>query len=126
MVFRGLMMAWRLASWPTTRSPVSVNPITDGVRLEPCLLAITFGSPPSMTETTLLVVPRSIPTILAILASSELSDFVLPLIRNPRANRLAERPHNYLCHKWLLVLDARGRSSANVTAPMTDPYGIDR
>ncbi len=31
MVFSGLVTAWRLATWPTSRSPVLVNATTDGV-----------------------------------------------------------------------------------------------
>jgi len=38
------------------------NPTTDGVVLEPSAFGITTGSPASSTETTELVVPRSIPT----------------------------------------------------------------
>ena len=38
----------------------------DGVVRAPSALAMTVGSPPSKTETQLLVVPRSIPTALAI------------------------------------------------------------
>src|SRR5687768_5534821 len=59
-------MAWRLATWPTRRSPSLVYATTDGVRRWPSSLTITFGSRPSMMATTLLVVPRSIPMILDI------------------------------------------------------------
>ena len=31
MVFSGLVTAWRLATWPTSRSPVLVNATTEGV-----------------------------------------------------------------------------------------------
>src|SRR5579864_825142 len=65
-VFSGLVTAWRFATWPTSRSPVLVNATTDGVRRPPSGLVITTGSPPSMTATTELVVPRSIPIILLI------------------------------------------------------------
>jgi len=44
-----------------------VNPTMEGVRFEPCLLAMTLVSLPSMMATTELVVPRSIPMILPIL-----------------------------------------------------------
>jgi hypothetical protein len=63
IVFSGLMTAWRLAVCPTIRSPFLLNPTTDGHRREPSAVLITAGSPPSMTATTLLVVPRSIPII---------------------------------------------------------------
>src|SRR5919204_5510711 len=66
MVFSGLSTAWRLASWPTRRSPVLVNPTTDGVKRLPSLLMITVGVPPSITATTEFVVPRSMPTAFAI------------------------------------------------------------
>ena len=66
MVRSGLVMAWRFATWPTRRSPVLVKPTTDGVVRAPSALAMTTGSPPSMTATQLFVVPRSIPIILLI------------------------------------------------------------
>src|SRR5688500_18294538 len=65
-VFSGLVTAWRFATWPTRRSPDLVNPTTDGVMRLPSGLVITTGSPPSITATTELVVPRSIPIILLI------------------------------------------------------------
>ena len=69
MVFSGLVTAWRLATWPTSRSPVFVNATTDGVSRPPSGLVITTGSPPSMTATTEFVVPRSMPIILLIESS---------------------------------------------------------
>src|SRR5689334_9848731 len=69
MVFSGFNTACRLASWPTSRSPVLVKPTTEGVRRLPSLLIITVGLPPSITETTELVVPRSIPIAFAIASS---------------------------------------------------------
>src|SRR5664279_210545 len=70
MVLVGLVTAWRLASWPTRRSPVLVNATTDGTVRPPSADAITVGSPPSMTATTEFVVPRSIPMILPMLVVS--------------------------------------------------------
>src|SRR5574341_54638 len=64
-VFSGLRMACRLAICRTRRSPVLVNATTDGVRRLPSALGITCGSPPMTTEITELVVPKSIPTTLA-------------------------------------------------------------
>src|SRR5882724_3273850 len=61
IVFCGLVTAWRLATWPTSRSPSFVNATTDGVVRPPSELGITTGSPPSITATTEFVVPRSIP-----------------------------------------------------------------
>src|SRR5215469_9255563 len=69
MVFSGLVIAWRLATCPTSRSPVLVKATTDGVVRPPSSLAMTLGSPPSITATQELVVPRSIPIILAMLLS---------------------------------------------------------
>ncbi|MGH7745367.1 MAG: hypothetical protein ACREQ5_11325 [Candidatus Dormibacteria bacterium] len=51
---------------PTRRSPVRVKATTDGVVRLPSALAMTVGSPPSITATTLFVVPRSMPTVFAI------------------------------------------------------------
>src|SRR4051812_5721002 len=65
MVFVGFVTAWRLASWPTSRSPVFVNATTDGTVRLPSADGMTVGSPPSMTATTEFVVPRSMPMIFA-------------------------------------------------------------
>ena len=64
MVFSGLVMDWRLATWPTSRSPLLVNATTDGVVRAPSWFAMTVGCPASMTATTEFVVPRSMPIIL--------------------------------------------------------------
>ena len=63
-VFLGLVRAWRLAIWPTSRSPLAVKPTIDGVVRAPSWFGITWGAPPSMTATQELVVPRSIPMTL--------------------------------------------------------------
>src|ERR1700681_4681321 len=65
IVRSGLVTAWRFASCPTSRSPVLVKATTDGVVRDPSELAMTVGLCPSITATTELVVPRSIPTTLA-------------------------------------------------------------
>src|SRR5690606_13254350 len=62
MVRSTLVTAWRLAISPTRTSPVLENATTEGVVRAPSAFAMTVGSPPSRTETTELVVPRSIPT----------------------------------------------------------------
>src|SRR5687768_14870257 len=64
MVLVGFVTAWRLASWPTSRSPVLVKATTLGMVRPPSADAMTVGSPPSMTATTEFVVPRSMPMIL--------------------------------------------------------------
>src|SRR6267154_3545951 len=65
-VFSGFVTACRLATWPTSRSPVLVIATTEGVVRAPSWLGITTGAPPCMTATTELVVPKSIPIILLI------------------------------------------------------------
>src|SRR5208283_3790933 len=63
-VLEGLVTAWRLAGWPTRRSPSSRMATTDGVVRAPSAFSITFGVLPSMIATQELVVPRSMPIIL--------------------------------------------------------------
>ena len=63
-VLVGLVTAWRLAGWPTRRSPSSRMPTTEGVVRAPSAFSITFGVLPSMMATHELVVPRSMPMIL--------------------------------------------------------------
>ncbi len=62
----GFVMAWRLATSPTSTSPVFENATTEGVVRAPSELGMTAGSPASSTDTTELVVPRSMPTALLI------------------------------------------------------------
>src|SRR5689334_20173397 len=64
MVFSGLVTAWRLAGWPTRRSPSSVKATIEGVVRIPSAFSMTFGVLPSMTATHELVVPRSMPMTL--------------------------------------------------------------
>src|SRR6516164_3728800 len=65
-VFCELVTAWRFAACPTSRSPLFVNATIDGVVRAPSEFSRTTGSPPSITAMHELVVPRSIPKILAI------------------------------------------------------------
>src|SRR5689334_10387370 len=60
-----LVTAWFFADWPTSTSPLRAKATTEGVVREPSELAMTVGSPPSRTATTELVVPRSMPTVRA-------------------------------------------------------------
>src|SRR6478735_8353669 len=66
-VFLGFVTAWRLAAWPTTRSPVFVKATMDGVVRAPSAFGMTTGSPPSMMAMHEFVVPKSIPKILLML-----------------------------------------------------------
>ena len=72
IVFSGLVIAWRFATWPTSRSPDLVNATTDGVVRAPSWLVMTVGWPPSITATTEFVVPRSMPIILPMSFSEDL------------------------------------------------------
>ena len=81
-MFSGLVIIWFLAGWPTRRSPFWVKATMEGVVRCPSEFWMTTGSPPSMTATHELVVPRSMPIILPIPGSfcycssvSELSPF---------------------------------------------------
>src|SRR5271154_5553249 len=78
----GLVTAWRLAGWPTRRSPSSVNATIEGVVRMPSAFSMTLGVEPSMTATHELVVPRSIPMTL---------DIELPLIFGRRRGHF-QRP----------------------------------
>ena len=62
-VLRGFVTACRRAGSPTIVSLLSVNATTLGVSRFPSALGITLTSVPSMTATTELVVPKSIPMI---------------------------------------------------------------
>ncbi len=63
-VFSGLVTAWRLAGWPTRRSPLSLKATIEGVVRAPSAFSMTFASFPSITATQELVVPKSIPITL--------------------------------------------------------------
>jgi len=69
-VFSGLVIAWRLATCPTSLSLLTDTATIYGVVRPPSVFVITLASPPSITATQELVVPRSIPIIFAILLSS--------------------------------------------------------
>src|SRR5438270_3035940 len=70
IVFCGLVTACRLATVPTSRSPEGANATTEGVVRPPSAFSITVGSPPSSTAMHELVVPRSMPMVLAMCACS--------------------------------------------------------
>src|SRR6478672_10231850 len=105
MVRSMLLTAWRLAISPTRTSPDLEKATTDGVVRPPSALAMTVGSPPSRTETTELVVPRSIPTA---------RDMQIPPAgsrRNPLRRGGWSR-----CFAW-----ARGRASSLVSSSIGEP-----
>src|SRR5215469_7112243 len=98
-VFSGLVTAWRLATWPTRRSPVLVMATTDGVVRVPSWLGMTTGSPPCITATTEFVVPKSIPIILLIAT--------FPSFRMRQSlQRSATTPRS----AWRVSLGGRGRA----------------
>ena len=97
IVFCGLVTAWRLATVPTSRSPLCVNATTDGVVRAPSAFSMTVGSPPSSTAIQLLVVPRSIPIVLPIVSlllcvRKNLSGIVADLLRKSSARTVAREP----------------------------------
>ncbi|MBS1226334.1 MAG: hypothetical protein H6R32_268 [Candidatus Aminicenantes bacterium] len=63
MVFSGFVTRWRLATWPTSISPLAENATTDGVVRPPSSLGMTVVFSPSWIATTEFVVPRSMPII---------------------------------------------------------------
>ncbi len=69
MVFVGFVTACRLAICPTKRSFVFEIATIDGVVRAPSLFSTMVGSPASMMAIAELVVPRSIPSIFAIIYS---------------------------------------------------------
>src|SRR4029450_3055148 len=77
----GFVMAWRLATSPTNTSPVFEKATTAGVVRAPSALGMPAASPASRTDTTELVVPRSIPTALLILwdLQGEVESFAINL-----------------------------------------------
>src|SRR6476660_5353961 len=78
MVRSTLVTAWRLATAPTRTSPDLAKATTDGVVRAPSAFAMTVGSPPSRTETTEFVVPRSIPTARAMVCTSSCAPATRP------------------------------------------------
>ena len=75
-VLSGLVTLWRLATWPTRRSPSFAKATMEGVVREPSWFTMTAGSPPSMTATTELVVPKSIPMTLLICSVSPVNRMI--------------------------------------------------
>src|ERR1700726_3376653 len=65
-VFCELVTACRFAACPIKRSPLFAKATIEGVVRAPSEFSMTTGSPPSITAIQELVVPRSMPKILAI------------------------------------------------------------
>src|SRR5690348_6402810 len=86
------MIAWRRASWPTRRSPWLVKATTEGVVRDPSALGITVGLPPSVAAITEFVVPRSIPTAVAIAAPSLPTSHPSRPDGRPYVSTFAQRP----------------------------------
>src|SRR2546430_5310767 len=108
MVPFGFRIDWRRASWPTSRSPCSVNATTDGVVRDPSALGITVAWPPSMVAITEFVVPRSMPTAFGMVVPPRLGAPLFPalpcgvyfdLISFPTGPRLAGLP---ICRRLTL------------------------
>src|SRR3954464_10716144 len=66
-VLVGLVTAWRLATVPTSRSPLCAKATTDGVVRPPSAFSMTVGSPPSRTAMHEFVVPSAMPIVFAML-----------------------------------------------------------
>src|SRR5690348_4307891 len=88
MVRSTLVTAWRLATSPTRTSPDLAKATTEGVVRAPSAFAMTVGSPPSRTDTTEFVVPRSIPTARAMLVPPLHSPTARPGVQVVLANLL--------------------------------------
>src|SRR6266849_3610247 len=103
-VRRELVIACRLAGSPTKRSPLSVKATTLGVSRFPSWFGMTLTSPPSMTATTELVVPRSMPMIFSpcatvwLLSSFGWTCFKITLFASamPLIRLVLALSHNYL------------------------------
>ena len=95
----GLVTAWRLAGWPTRRSPSSVKATIEGVVRAPSAFSMTLGVEPSMTATQEFVVPRSMPITFAITyPCSFLRDR-----RAPKRQGLEDAFHRSLCSRRLTL-----------------------
>src|SRR4051794_6563424 len=115
MVRSGLVTACRLATSPTRTSPFLANATTLGVVREPSALAITLGSPPSRTVTTLLVVPRSMPTARAM-------KFLRWMLRHPGATspqgaRLNLEPLSLMLNRGRRPVNSRLREGDSTFFP---------
>src|SRR3954449_8443714 len=111
MVFSGLVMLCRLAVCPTSTSPLSVKATIDGVVRVPSEFSITLASPPSMTATHELVVPRSMPIALAIIVLLQ----VVPCMDGHRFRW--SRAKSTLCRRCEDVLLGGGETGARPASP---------
>src|ERR1700759_2963398 len=86
-VLVGLVTAWRLADWPTRRSPPSVKATMLGVVRAPSAFSMTRMSLPSRMATQELVVPRSIPITLLMRDSFQRTATARSTFAVPTVNR---------------------------------------
>src|SRR5271157_4659365 len=125
---RGLVIAWRFAGSPTRISPLDVNATTDGVSRLPSWLGITVTSEPSITATTLLVVPRSIPMSFSPSATTSLLSHVerrCEARAGPSPGRLEHEP--WSASRPGLMTDSHlpGTPGATVTQKMNGQQASD-
>src|ERR1019366_6803936 len=95
-VFSGLVMAWRLATWPTSRAPLLVKPTTDGVVRVPSWFAMTVGWPASITATHEFVVPKSMPIIFPICLNASLDPILVFTMARRQAGGLVQSHYQTL------------------------------
>src|SRR5215212_1390449 len=99
-VLNGLVIACRFAICPTSRSPSSVNPTTEGVVRLPSRFGLTCGVVTSTTATQEFVVPRSIPRILAIRFDGKQQWLLVSSQERRRSDPSSFRPsHRHLHHR---------------------------
>src|SRR5215218_11418743 len=111
----GFVTAWRLAGWPTSRSPSSVNATMDGVVRAPSWFSMTFGCAPSITATHELVVPRSIPMTLPMAGSlTFLSRPPSPEAARPMAVRVSRGGDPPIRSGWIKIWTIAPRFAADI------------
>ena len=102
----GATTHWLRAGVPTSTSPSGAMPTTDGSKRSP-LTGSSTGAPSSMTASTELVVPRSMPMILSdwFMVSCLSDDHVLPELIFGQAVPARSRPSRL----WARPLQRRPR-----------------
>src|SRR5215510_14869423 len=115
IVRSGLVIAWRLATSPTSTSPDFEKATTEGVVRLPSELGITTGSPASRNETTELVVPRSMPTALGMVGS--------PCV-GMKVHRRSKSPTRIEVERWIgnfydKAVEVPARTSPSLASALT-------